>query len=88
MVYKDVKPSGIRKNYHCIPSRDIEAYNSCLSECKYCYANRKPDIPKNVIKLHYEKSPLLLGHLKEDDKLIDTKVIRHIEPKQTTLFDF
>ena len=88
VVYKDVKASGIRENCHCIPSRDIGAYNSCLSECKYCYANRKPDIPKNVIKLHDEKSPLLRGHLKENDKLIDTEVIRYIEPKQTTLFDF
>lgn len=45
-------------------------------------------MPKNVIKLHDENSPLLLGHLKENDNLIDTKVIRYIEPKQTTLFDF
>ena len=88
VVYKNVKGTGIRKNCHCIPSRDIGAYNSCLSECKYCYANRKPEIPKNVIKLHDEKSPLLLGHIKENDKLIDTESIRYIEPKQTTLFDF
>ena len=88
VVYKNVKGTGIRENCHCIPSRDIGAYNSCLSECKYCYANRKPDMPKNVIKLHDEKSPLLLGHLKEDDNLIETKVMSYIEPKQTTLFDF
>lgn len=88
VVYKSVKGTGIRENCHCIPSRDIGDYNSCLSECKYCYANRKPDIPKKVIKLHDEKSPLLLGHLKENDKLIDTELIRYIEPKQTTLFDF
>ena len=88
VVYKNVKASGIRENCHCIPSRDIGAYNSCLSECKYCYANRKPEIPKNIIKLHDEKSLLLLGHLKENDKLMDTEVIRYIEPKQTTLFDF
>ncbi|MBE6499582.1 MAG: DUF1848 domain-containing protein [Methanobrevibacter thaueri] len=88
VVYKNVKETGIRKNCHCIPSRDIGAYNSCLSECKYCYANRKPDIPKKVIKLHDEKSPLLLGHLKENDNLIETKIIRYSEPKQTTLFEF
>ena len=88
VVYKNVKGTGIRQNCHCIPSRAIGAYNSCLSECKYCYANRKPDMPKNVIKLHDEKSPLLLGHLKEDDNLIETKVMSYIEPKQTTLFDF
>ena len=38
--------------------------------------------------MHDEKSPLLLGHLKEDDNLIETKVIMYIEPKQKTLFDF
>lgn len=88
VVYKNVKASGMRKNCRCIPSRDIGAYNSCLSECKYCYANSKPDIPKNVTKLHDESSPLLLGHLKETDNLIDIEVMRYIEPKQTTLFDF
>ena len=88
VIYKNVKASGIRKNCHCIPSRDSGAYNSCLSECKYCYANRKPDMPKNIIKLHDEKSPLLFGHLKEDENLIETKVMSYIEPKQTTLFDF
>ena len=88
VVYKNVKGTGIRENCHCIPSRDIGAYNSCLSECKYCYANRKPDIPKKVIKMHNEKSPLLLGQLKENDRLIETKIVSYIEPKQTTLFDF
>lgn len=39
VVYKNVKGTGIRQNCHCIPSRDIGAYNSGLSECKYCYAN-------------------------------------------------
>ena len=84
VVYKNVKGTGIRENCHCIPSRDIGAYNSCLSECKYCYANRKPDIPKKVIKMHDEKSPLLLGQLKENDRLIGTKIISYIEPKHTT----
>lgn len=89
VVYKsNVKATGIRKNCQCIPSRDIGAYNSCLNECKYCYANRKPDIPKNVIKLHDEKSPLLLGHLEDEDNLIETKTLRHIDSKQKTLFDY
>lgn len=89
VVYKNnVKAEGIRDNCHCIASRDIGAYNSCLSGCKYCYANRKPDIPKKVIKLHDEKSPLLLGHLKENDNLLETKIDRYIEHNQTRLFDF
>ncbi len=32
------------------------------------------------------RKPLLLGHLKEDDKLIETKVIRYIEPRQKKLY--
>ena len=59
-----------------------------FGQFRYYYANRKPEIPKNVIKLHDEKSPLLLGHIKEDDKLIETKAIGYIEPRQKTLFDF
>ena len=88
VVYKNVKGTGIRDNCQCIPSRDIGDYNSCLSECKYCYANRKPDIPKKVIKLHDEKSPLLLGYLRENDNLIETEAVRYIEHAQTTLSDF
>ena len=88
VVYKNVKAEGIRENCHCIASRDIGAYNSCLSGCKYCYANRKPDIPKKVIKLHDEKSPLILGHLQENDNLIETKADKLIEPGQRTLFNY
>ena len=86
--FRDLKHKGTREGCHCIESRDIGCYDSCLNGCKYCYANRKPDIPKKVIKLHDEKSPLLLGHLKEADNLIETKAIGYIEPRQKTLFDF
>ena len=83
-----LKELELGKTVTAFPQETLVLIISCLSECKYCYANRKPEIPKNVIKLHDEKSPLLLGHLKENDNLIDTEVIRYIEPKQSTLFDF
>ena len=43
---------------------------------------------KEFNKEQLEAIAELLGHLKDDDNLIDTEVIRYIEPKQTTLFDF
>jgi DNA repair photolyase len=29
----------MRQGCHCIESRDIGAYDTCLNGCKYCYAN-------------------------------------------------
>lgn len=88
MLKDNIPHKGNRKACKCMPTRDIGAYNSCLNECKYCYANKKPDIPKKIIKLHDEKSPLLIGHLNENDKLIDTKPANYIKTKEKTLFDY
>lgn len=29
----------MRQDCHCIESRDIRAYDTCLNGCKYCYAS-------------------------------------------------
>jgi len=71
--YKNVKSKPIRKGCHCIPSRDIGAYDTCLNGCKYCYANKRPDLAKENVKLHDKNSPLLLGNIKETDKITEAK---------------
>lgn len=71
--YKNVKSKPMRKGCQCIPSRDIGAYDTCLNGCKYCYANKRPDLAKENIKLHNKNSPLLLGNLKETDKITEAK---------------
>lgn len=71
--YKRVKPKPMRKGCHCLPSRDIGAYDTCLNGCKYCYANKNPEIAKQKIKFHDKNSPLLLGNIKKTDQITEAK---------------
>ncbi len=71
--YKTVKSKPMRKGCHCIPSRDIGAYDTCLNGCKYCYANKRPDLAKENVKFHDKNSPLLLGYIRETDKITESK---------------
>ena len=71
--YKEVKVKGMRKGCHCIPSRDIGAYDTCLYGCKYCYANTRPELAKENIKLHDKNSPILLGYINKTDKITEAK---------------
>jgi hypothetical protein len=67
IVFKNLKHKGTREGCHCIESRDIGAYDTCLNGCKYCYANKKPEKAFENYKYHDPDSPLILGHLKETD---------------------
>lgn len=71
--YKNIKAKPMRKGCNCIPSRDIGAYDTCLNGCKYCYANRRPELAIENIKQHDKNSPLLLGNIKETDKITEAK---------------
>lgn len=70
VTFKNLKHKGMRQGCHCIESRDIGAYDTCMNGCKYCYANKRPDKAFENFKLHDPESPLLLGHLKDTDTLI------------------
>lgn len=67
ITFRNLKHKGMRQGCHCIESRDIGAYDTCMNSCKYCYANKKPEKVFENYKLHDPDSPLLLGHLKESD---------------------
>lgn len=71
--YKRIKAKPMRKGCHCIPSRDIGAYDTCLNGCKYCYANKRPDLAKKNVKLHDKNSPILLGYIKKTDKITEAR---------------
>lgn len=52
---------------NCLKTVDIGAYNSCLSMCKYCYANyNEKEVIKNY-KNHDDNSSLLIGYILNDD---------------------
>lgn len=67
IVFRDLKHKGMREGCHCIDSRDIGAYDTCLNGCKYCYANKNPKKAFENYKYHDPDSPLLLGYLKNTD---------------------
>ena len=69
--FKNLKHNGTRRGCHCIESRDIGAYDTCLNGCKYCYANKNPKKAFENYKYHDPASPLLLGHLRPTDKISD-----------------
>ena len=70
VVFKDLKHRGTRQGRHCIESRDIGAYDTCLNGCKYCYANKNPRKAFENYKYHDPESPLLLGGVKPGDTII------------------
>lgn len=67
IVFKDLKHRGMRQGCHCIESRDIGAYDTCLNGCRYCYANKSPEKARENFRLHDPDSPLLLGRLRDTD---------------------
>ena len=69
VAFKNMKHRGMRRGCHCIESRDIGAYDTCLNGCKYCYANKSPQKAFENHRYHDPASSLLLGRLKESDVL-------------------
>lgn len=67
VVFRERKHRGTREGCHCIESRDIGAYDTCLNGCKYCYANKTPRKAAENYRFHDPNSPLLLGNLRETD---------------------
>ncbi len=70
ILFKNLKHKGMRQGCHCIESRDIGAYDTCLNGCKYCYANKNPHKAYENYKYHDLASPLLLGHVRPEDTII------------------
>ena len=70
VAFKNRKHRGMRQGCHCIESRDIGAYDTCLNGCKYCYANKNPQKAVENYRYHDPASSLLLGHVRPEDTVI------------------
>lgn len=69
LSFRDLRHRGYKEGCTCIESRDIGAYQTCSSGCKYCIRNNNPEKISTNQKLFDVNSPLLIGTIKETDTL-------------------
>ena len=62
-----------RAQCNCLLGADIGMYNTCPHGCVYCYANYDRNTVERNRRLHDPHSPLLIGHLREGDSIIETR---------------
>ena len=76
-----------REGCNCVLGNDIGAYNTCMHLCKYCYANYSKALVKMNYLKHDENSPLLIGNITENDKVVDSVQKSYIDSdNQLTFF--
>lgn len=66
---KGWKKNKNREDCHCVETTDIGAYNTCLHQCKYCYANYDETKLKSNNQNHDPNSSLIIGHITEKDTI-------------------
>ena len=58
---KAQKDPAQRKECGCVVGKDIGMYDSCLFDCRYCYATRSPERARERFQQHDPRSPSLIG---------------------------
>lgn len=87
ITFKKVRHSGNRQGCKCIENRNIGDYDTCPNGCKYCYANKNPQIAQENYKKHNPNDLMILGNLKPTDKIQQSNQKSYLENFiQTKLF--
>lgn len=58
-----------REDCRCVETTDIGAYNTCIHQCKYCYANYDETKLKSNYKNHNPNSSLITGNITNKDTI-------------------
>ena len=87
ITFKKVRHSGNRQGCKCIENRNIGDYDTCPNGCKYCYANKNPQIAQKNYKKHNPNDLMILGNLKPTDEIQQSNQKSYLENFiQTKLF--
>ncbi|MCK9183043.1 MAG: DUF1848 domain-containing protein [Fibrobacteraceae bacterium] len=84
--FKSLRFKGMRNNCGCMEWHDFGTYNTCPNGCKYCYANKNPELAKESYKLHDPCSPLLLGILNDSDIVTKCKERSLLKPMDNSVW--
>ena len=71
--------SAAREGCKCLLGNDIGMYNTCGHGCRYCYANFDMDTVRKNMALHDPTSPLLIGHLRQEDVVKEAKQQTYVD---------
>lgn len=87
ITFKKVRHSGNRQGCKCIENRNIGDYDTCPNGCKYCYANKNPQIAQENYKKHNPNDLMILENLKPTDEIQQSNQKSYLENFiQTKLF--
>lgn len=82
---KKRKDKNQRAECGCVESVEIGTYDTCMSGCKYCYANDSLSAVERQRSLYDVNSPLLCGKLEDGDRITERKAV-FIKEAQMSLF--